>query len=79
MLQSHLDKLNKLIDELPTTFQEDKFRLICYQESDGILIEEGHHHVFAALITNKVPPRVKVFLGKGRNHGRLGISAAFVE
>ena len=63
-LSHHLDKLKKLIKKLPTTFQEEKFQLICYQESEGILIEEGHHHAVAALIANKVPPLSKAFLGK---------------
>lgn len=62
--QIHLDKLKKLISELPTTFRAEKFQLICYQESEGILIEEGHHHAVAALIANKVPPVSNVFLGK---------------
>lgn len=65
--QIHLDKLKRLIEGLPTTFREEKFELICYQENEGILIEEGHHHAVAVPIANKVPPVSKAFLGKRRN------------
>ncbi len=58
----HQAKVKELVSELPAKFRDDRFRLICYRGADGVLLEEGHHHAVAALITYLIPPAVGAFV-----------------
>ncbi len=59
----HMEKLRRLVPDMPRVFRPDEFLPIGYREPCGALLEEGHHHAVAAGIANVLPATVHIFLG----------------